>query len=78
MFFFLQNSCYLPKLPNVVGTNPSVPRTSGWIVSPRYTGRASEAMPTQNPEIDLPAKTIGTFTANAINRNAVTKTIILF
>lgn len=39
----------MPMLPNAVGRRPSVPLTSGWTVSPRYTGSDREAIPTQSP-----------------------------
>lgn len=68
LWFFL--IFYLPPFPRVVGKSPSVPLTSGWTVSPKYTGKAKEATPTQNPVIDLPAKIILIFDASAIIRNA--------
>lgn len=61
---------YLPIFPKNVGSKPRVPRTSGCTVSPKYTGRARDAMPTQKPAIHLPAKIIGTPFARAINKNA--------
>lgn len=67
---------YLPTLPNVVGSKPSVPRTSGWTVSPRYTGKASEQIPTQNPDKTRPAMMVNTFGAQEISRNAEIKTRI--
>lgn len=39
----------IPILPNAVGRRPSVPLTSGWTVSPRYTGSESDVTPTQKP-----------------------------
>lgn len=40
----------IPMLPKAVGNKPKVPLTSGWTVSPRYTGSDREAIPTQNPD----------------------------
>lgn len=37
-------------LPKAVGNSPSVPRTSGWTVSPRYTGSDNDATPTEKPD----------------------------
>jgi hypothetical protein len=53
-----------------VGKSPRVPLTSGCTVSPKYTGNAREAIPTQNPATHRPAKIIGTPFAKAINKNA--------
>ena len=39
-----------------MGKSPNVPLTSGWTVSPKYTGRESDAIPTQNPERARPGK----------------------
>lgn len=63
----------LPIFPKNVGSSPKVPRTSGCTVSPKYTGNARDAMPTQKPAIHLPAKIMGTPFARPINKNAETK-----
>lgn len=47
-------------LPKAVGSKPSVPRTSGCTVSPRYTGNDKDATPTQKPDNARPASTIHT------------------
>lgn len=64
----------IPLLPRVVGKRPNVPLTWGCTVSPKYTGRPNEAIPTQNPAMARPAITIWTFTAIAIRTKAVKKT----
>jgi hypothetical protein len=64
---------YLPILPNTVGIKPRVPRTSGCIVSPKYTGSVREETPTANPHSARPINTIVTFLANAISNQAVMK-----
>lgn len=48
---------YIPVFPKAVGKSPKVPRTSGCTVSPKYTGKDSDRIPTQTPAIALPTNT---------------------
>lgn len=70
----MEKSCS-PVLPKAVGKRPRVPRTSACIVSPRYTGNESDAMPTQNPHRARPASTMATFAAREISSQAETISI---
>lgn len=63
----------IPLLPRVVGKRPNVPLTWGCTVSPKYTGRPNEAIPTQKPAMARPAITICTLTATAIKIKAEKK-----
>lgn len=58
-------------LPKAVGIKPRVPRTSGCIVSPKYTGNAKDATPTLNPHNERPTNTIGIFVAIEIRIHAI-------
>jgi len=57
-------------LPKAVGRSPSVPLTCGCTVSPKYTGRAKDASPTQRPATARPPSIIGKFVARPIKKNA--------
>lgn len=73
-YFPAKKHIKIPLLPKVVGKRPNVPLTWGCTVSPKYTGRPSEATPTQNPAMARPAIIICTLTAMAIRIKAVNNT----
>lgn len=50
MYFPATKHRRIPMLPKAVGSSPSVPRTSGCTVSPKYTGKDNDATPTENPD----------------------------